>query len=80
MSNTSDAVMSTRVPAELKKQYSFYAKEIHRTPSSFLKEQMENFVEEQEALRSENYLKRLEESRNSKRYSAEEAKKLLGIV
>lgn len=77
MTTTKDAVISGRIPTELKREYNFYVKEMQRTPASILKELIENFVEEQEALRSENYRNKLEESRNSKRYSADEAKKML---
>lgn len=79
MSTTNDAVMSVRVPTELKKQFQKYAKEHRRSPASILKEQIENFIENQEAMASESFQKRLADSRASKTISAEQVWKELGL-
>jgi predicted DNA-binding protein len=76
---TKDTVIATRISHEDKEKLLLYAKELQRSPASIFTEQLEDFIETQEALRSESFQKRLEESRKSKTYSAEEVWKELGI-
>lgn len=79
MSTTNDAIMSVRIPSELKKQFQKYAKEYRRSPASILKEQIESFIETQEAMASESFQKRLAASRASEAIPAEQVWKELGL-
>ncbi len=79
MSTINDTVISVRVSSELKEQLQKYAKEFKRSPASILKEQIENFIENQEALASESFQRRLAESRASETIPAEQVWKELGI-
>ena len=79
MSTTSDAVMSVRVPADLKKQFNMYAREYNRSPASILKEQIENFIENQEMMASESFRNRIIESRESATIPAERVWQELGL-
>ena len=80
MSITKDAVMSFRVPADMKQQVERVAKEWRRSPWSLMKQGMEYVLEDYEMENSIALQKKIEESRKSKRIPAEEAYKQLGLV
>ena len=79
MSTTKDAVMSFRVPADMKQQVEKVAKEWRRSPWSLMKQGMEYVLEDYEMENSYALAKKIEESRKSKTFSAEEVYKELGL-
>ena len=80
MSTTKDAVMSFRVPADMKQQIEKISKEWRRSPGSLMKQGMEYVLEDYEMENSIALQKKIEESRKSKRIPAEEVYKELGLL
>ena len=79
MSTTKDAVMSFRVPADMKQQVEKIAKEWRRSPWSLMKQGMEYVLEDYEMENSFALAKKIEASRNSETIPAEDVYKELGL-
>jgi predicted transcriptional regulator len=80
MSTAKDAVVSFRVPVDMKHKLTQIAKEWRRTPASLMKQGLEYVFEDYEMENSIALQRKIEESRKSKKIPAEQVYKELGLL